>query len=200
MEFVATKAAALACAGDPRRALDELQSVEGVSSSLEPLILFRWVRGMCTLLLGDEGSEDEIRSAYQATRASRAFDGFVFVNRLHPDILGILAGDPDIRDDLTGVLARAKDARGERYGLVARRRDSDRLPLTKREREVYALLAEGRSNREIANALFISEATVKVHVRSILRKLGARSRTEAAIQATRTRAPRVPGADPLRGS
>jgi DNA-binding NarL/FixJ family response regulator len=49
---------------------------------------------------------------------------------------------------------------------------------------VLALLAEGKSNREIAELLVISEATAKLHVRHILEKLGARSRTEAALQAT----------------
>jgi DNA-binding CsgD family transcriptional regulator len=55
--------------------------------------------------------------------------------------------------------------------------------LSKREREVLGLLAEGLSNREIAERLFIVESTAKLHVRRILAKTGARSRTEAAIQA-----------------
>jgi DNA-binding CsgD family transcriptional regulator len=51
--------------------------------------------------------------------------------------------------------------------------------LTPRELEVLRLLAEGRSNRSIATALLLGEGTVKYHVKNILRKLGARSRTEA---------------------
>ena len=58
--------------------------------------------------------------------------------------------------------------------------------LTKREREVLELLAEGLSNRSIAVKLEISEHTVKYHVNSILRKLGAQSRTEAVVRATRS--------------
>jgi DNA-binding NarL/FixJ family response regulator len=57
------------------------------------------------------------------------------------------------------------------------------MKLTKRENEVLALLAEGQTNREIAKALFISEVTAKVHVRNVLRKLGVRNRTEAALKA-----------------
>lgn len=57
--------------------------------------------------------------------------------------------------------------------------------LTERELEVLQLLAEGRSNRSIAQALAISEHTVKFHVTSILGKLGAQSRTEAAVLAAR---------------
>jgi DNA-binding CsgD family transcriptional regulator len=52
--------------------------------------------------------------------------------------------------------------------------------LTSREREVLRALAAGRSNREIASELFISDKTVSVHVSNILSKLGAASRTEAA--------------------
>ncbi len=57
--------------------------------------------------------------------------------------------------------------------------------LTAREREVLRLIAEGRSNREIGAALFISAKTASVHVSNILGKLGVASRTEAAAVALR---------------
>lgn len=58
--------------------------------------------------------------------------------------------------------------------------------LTAREREVLAELARGRSNREIARGLSLSEKTVKTHVSAILMKLGVQDRTQAALQAVRT--------------
>src|SRR5215218_6271952 len=57
------------------------------------------------------------------------------------------------------------------------------VPLSERELEVLALLADGSSNREIATALFLAEATVKNHVTNVLAKLGARDRTQAALRA-----------------
>ena len=57
--------------------------------------------------------------------------------------------------------------------------------LTGREREVLAELAQGRSNREIARALHVSEKTVKAHVSSVLAKLGVQDRTQAALFAVR---------------
>ena len=58
-------------------------------------------------------------------------------------------------------------------------------PLTQRETEVLQLLAEGLANKTIARRLKISEHTVKFHVKAILTKLNAQSRTEAVVRATR---------------
>jgi DNA-binding NarL/FixJ family response regulator len=57
--------------------------------------------------------------------------------------------------------------------------------LTGREREVLAEIAKGRSNREIARALTVSEKTVKAHVSAVLAKLGVQDRTQAALLAVR---------------
>ncbi|HEX6508713.1 MAG TPA: response regulator transcription factor [Chloroflexota bacterium] len=59
-------------------------------------------------------------------------------------------------------------------------------PLTEREVEVLRLLAQGRSNKEIARELVVTEGTVRTHVSSILSKLYLASRTQAALYALRT--------------
>jgi DNA-binding NarL/FixJ family response regulator len=63
------------------------------------------------------------------------------------------------------------------------RRNAVLAELTAREGEVFALLAAGRSNREIADELFLSEGTVKIHVGRILAKLGVRDRVQAVVLA-----------------
>jgi DNA-binding NarL/FixJ family response regulator len=56
------------------------------------------------------------------------------------------------------------------------------VPLSDRELDVLRLLGDGRSNREIATAMFLAEGTVKNHVTNVLAKLGARDRTQAALR------------------
>jgi DNA-binding NarL/FixJ family response regulator len=56
------------------------------------------------------------------------------------------------------------------------------VPLTERELGVLRQVAEGRSNREIARSLYLTEGTVKNHVTAVLAKLGARDRTQAALR------------------
>jgi len=79
----------------------------------------------------------------------------------------------------SGQAAAGQD---DRPGLV---RTGDELGLTSRERDVLALLAEGRTDRQIAEALFISPRTVAMHVSSILTKLGVTNRGGAAAVAHR---------------
>jgi DNA-binding NarL/FixJ family response regulator len=66
---------------------------------------------------------------------------------------------------------------------------SDLPELTAREQEILRLIAQGASNREIAQELYIAEKTVRNHVTSILSRLGLRDRTQAAIAALQKRPP-----------
>jgi DNA-binding NarL/FixJ family response regulator/type II secretory pathway predicted ATPase ExeA len=86
---------------------------------------------------------------------------------------------------LAGRAASAIEELGEsveqRLGRVAA--DGEGSPLTRRELEVVRLVADGRTNREIAEELFLSPRTIDMHVRNILAKLDCRSRVEASIKA-----------------
>ena len=66
--------------------------------------------------------------------------------------------------------------------------------LTQREHDILVLLSEGRSNREIAQHLYLSEKTVKAHLAAIFRKLGVTNRTQAAMMAVQMGVGPVPGA------
>ena len=88
----------------------------------------------------------------------------------------IVAGKTVVAPDLAPVLARV--VQGEN---IPAQETSPFSELTPRESEILSLLAEGQSNKAIARNLGISDGTVKLHVKAILRKLGVHSRVEAAV-------------------
>ena len=97
-------------------------------------------------------------------------------------VRAVAAGDAVLSPAVT---RRLLDQVGRRLpAAVSREPGLDAL--TEREREVLRLLAAGLSNPEIAEALVVSEATVKSHVSSLLGKLGLRDRVQAVIFAYET--------------
>ena len=88
----------------------------------------------------------------------------------------IVGGATIVAPELTGILAKA--VQGESQTAATRDIFSD---LTPREAEILCLRADGQSNKVIARNLGISDGTVKLHVKSILRKLNVHSRVEAAV-------------------
>jgi two-component system NarL family response regulator len=90
------------------------------------------------------------------------------------------------KDDLLSAIRAVHEGRSYVPPEIATRlvtRTQAGAPLTTREIEVLQLMAEGKSNKEIGAALFISEGTVKTHVNSIHEKLSVSDRTEAVIVA-----------------
>ncbi len=88
----------------------------------------------------------------------------------------VMAGKTVVAPDMAGVLAKL--VQGEQPAARGR---SPFSILTRREREILCHLAAGMSNKAIARELEISDGTVKLHVKSILRKLEVHSRVEAAV-------------------
>jgi DNA-binding NarL/FixJ family response regulator len=116
------------------------------------------------------------------TSLAAGFDGFISKHQSDTDILAaitdILSGRIYVPSSLAEVGNGARRATPPTLSTEA-----DVLKLTKRQREVLSLLARGRSNKEIARALEIAEATTKIHMAALLRALGVRNRTEAAYRA-----------------
>jgi DNA-binding NarL/FixJ family response regulator len=119
----------------------------------------------------------EQRTVVPALRAGAA--GYVYKD-VDPDALAgairsIHAGHVLLQPEVAGALLAADAGGGAGRGST----------LTDREREVLELITDGRSNREIARALVLSEKTVKTHVSNILMKLDLADRTQAALWAVR---------------
>jgi two-component system nitrate/nitrite response regulator NarL len=101
---------------------------------------------------------------------------------LLPALQAVLRGESVVAREMVGTLARI--VRDDAGAKPAAPRPADPFAeLTPRELEILERVAEGSSNKMIARALEISDGTVKLHVKAILRKLGMRSRVEAAVAA-----------------
>jgi DNA-binding CsgD family transcriptional regulator/tetratricopeptide (TPR) repeat protein len=133
----------------------------------------RWREGEASLDAGD-------RSA--ATAALR--DGHVIAMRLGARPLTAALESLAARGRIDMTPVERADAPGA-IGAAPATPPPDPYGLTRRERDVLPLLVQGSTNRQIADALFISENTAGVHVSNILGKLGASTRTEAATIAVR---------------
>jgi DNA-binding NarL/FixJ family response regulator len=128
-----------------------------------------------TLVLTSVADQASVTVAMRAGAA-----GFLYKD-VDPDALvravrSVHDGNTVLAPEAAGSLVRSHARASAVAGLDA---------LTAREREVLAQVAEGRSNREIARLLHMSEKTVKTHVSSVLAKLGVADRTQAALYAVR---------------
>jgi DNA-binding NarL/FixJ family response regulator len=121
---------------------------------------------------------------YEALRAGAS--GFLLKDSPRHDLIAAVraaaVGDALLAPSVTRMLIEAFAQRP----AAATPAPSRVASLTARERDVLLLLARGRSNAEIATALFVSEATVKTHVGNVLAKLGLRDRVQAVILAYET--------------
>ncbi len=98
------------------------------------------------------------------------------------------------REELLGALRAVAQGRRSLPPEIARRLNAIRLgpAITPREREILALIATGRANKEIATAFSVSEDTVKRHVSHILEKLDVNDRAQATAEAIRRGILKVP--------
>jgi LuxR family maltose regulon positive regulatory protein len=182
-EYLATKALALACCDESHSALHNLRASEAITDQIDGRVLRSFVRAIIAHRSNDANADGLLQKSISEARTTGNVDAFVSAYRAEPSLLERMS-DWSSTDALAirRVVCTVDRQLAERAGFEISR---DRLRsgldlLTPREGDVFDLLRQGLTNREIARGLWIEESTVKVHVRHILRKLGVRSRTEAA--------------------
>jgi ATP/maltotriose-dependent transcriptional regulator MalT len=180
-EYLATRALALLACGHRESALSS--AAEALSETrwlAESAVLVSFVRASC----GQPSSQGfDAGSLLELVGQTGQLDVFLLALRsVGTDTDAILAGaDPSLLK-LTFAQAEAPEIAAY-LGFECPSADLERSNrLSKREQEVYDVLCQGLSNREIAGELFLSEKTVKVHLRHIYEKLGVKTRTQAALR------------------
>jgi DNA-binding CsgD family transcriptional regulator/tetratricopeptide (TPR) repeat protein len=180
-EFWVSRSVALLGVGRKDEAIELAKKAQDHSPSLEIHGLARWLTVARAVELG--GAGPLLDQALGESVETGVVDGFVVAYRTFPDVLALTLASADTRDRAMPIFRRANDAKRMRdAGVTAPLKARGRL--SPREKQVSELVVAGHTNKEIAASLFISEVTVKVHVRHILDKIGARSRTEAAARLT----------------
>jgi ATP/maltotriose-dependent transcriptional regulator MalT len=184
-EYLGVLALAAAATGDGSLATSCAQAARRLTTAIEARF-FSAFADLVVLQAADTEKARREASRLAADVVDAVFeDALVLAYRTHPPILELLPQEGPSASNIASVMNRANDqsaASVERRSTASAGRDL-MVPLTPREHEVLALLASGLSNAEIAERLFISLSTAKVHVQHILKKLGAKTRLQAAMQA-----------------
>jgi ATP/maltotriose-dependent transcriptional regulator MalT len=193
-EHAACRALALAATGNTEDAASMLREATSGTMSVEASVLTACTSAAIAFRRSHREAPSLAEKAFELAASTGNFDSFVAGYRLFPELAQAIVEVETHRRDLSSLLSQAHDfALAKKLGLAESRRkqrlrsQAVETPLSPREAEVYELLAQGQSNKEIAQNLFISEATVKVHVSRVLEKLGVRTRTEAAARSLGTR-------------
>jgi DNA-binding CsgD family transcriptional regulator len=187
-EILTSRALALSCSGRLDEASEHVLAVEGTTGAIETRVLSPAVRAIVAIRSGKRDVRGSVERLVAEALASGGVDLLATSYRASSDLLSVLLSANTTRADVWKVINRTQDAElATAAGFLPPQRADPRSTLSKREREIYELICQGLSNKQIAGCLFISEATVKVHVQHIFDKLGTRSRTALALSAARER-------------
>ena len=192
-EVRASRGLALACIGRLDEAAACALDVRGTTRAVEPSVLILCVEAVRMLKSRHPNTSQALRRLVDGAFMAGAVDFIVTSYRASPDLLSALLRDSGTAEETGYIVARASDkALAESLGVDMLGALDPVATLSVREREVYDLVCVGLRNDEIARRLFISPATVKVHVRHVYDKLGIRSRTALALNAASRRGHAAP--------
>jgi DNA-binding CsgD family transcriptional regulator len=184
-ELQASRALSLVAAGRLDDAVDTLDSMRSSSRCIEARILVPAVDALIVLKRRQSGGRQGIARLLDEAFESGGLDLLVTAYRSCPELLAVLAHDPEFRERIWPLLSRAGDTGLVTDAGVLKSIHDPSVVLSKREREIYELVCGGLTNRQVAEILFLSEKTVKVHLQHIFDKTGIRSRRALAIEASR---------------
>lgn len=174
----------LAALGECARSAAAADQAMEVTRSVEAQYYSRFGRFIAGTVSAKESSASHLGQLVSDAAADGFLEAFVVAYRAHPMLLRLAASQDA---DLVGALIeRTHDqalARRTGADIGVSTSEAQTSLLTPREEEVLALLGQGLSNAEIAKRLFITKSTAKVHVHNVLRKLGVRTRLQAAMVA-----------------
>lgn len=179
-EYIATRALVLAVARHEPAALLAAAEASDISNSVEAIAYAEAATCLIGFRSGDLACLDE---PFRRARSTKVWDPLISLVRSAPDFAAGAAQCETTRYELQLLCERIDDRPLARQtSLRIRSSSPTKNPLSQRENEVLGLIAQGFRNSEIARTLFISESTVKVHVRHIFEKLGVKTRAEAAVR------------------
>jgi LuxR family maltose regulon positive regulatory protein len=180
-EFAAYRGLVMAAAGHLESAQDAFDEASRYSRYLDATAVIALGRAIVGIQRRTDGPTETAAIVSGVIEQQGHLDALATACRAYPPLAATAASDPAVSRTLTRLFVASRDIDlGRRAGLEMPRELRRTEGLSPREREVFELLAQGRSNREIARTLFISESTTKVHVRHIFEKLGVHTRAEAA--------------------
>jgi LuxR family transcriptional regulator, maltose regulon positive regulatory protein len=179
-EYLATRALGFALLGEEDAAMSAAASADALSVASEVHVL---AEGARAILAAEARDSDRAAQLVHEARSRSTWDPAVCCVRASPTLASCLAAQDNLRPTLERLYRLSSD-RGlaRKAGFRSPSLGDPSQLMTPREAEVLELMAQGFRNREIAAAFVISEATVKIHVRHVLEKLGVKSRTQAVAR------------------
>src|SRR5262249_45439961 len=185
-EFLAWWSIAYACNGEFCDAQTLLDRASAMSERVEVKGVLAWTDALIALARSRTKGKRIAQRSFRIAIETGSVDAFVNAYRASPQLLFALVDNEDNRSPLQRILEQARDyslAKCAGLAMAQAVPQAGKGAPSVREREVLELVSQGLSNKESGDTLFLAQSTAKSHGLRICRKLGVRTRTEAALRA-----------------